>query len=71
MIIISEKKNYVRFKTKKKFMLDGEMVDFVYQGMAHGERSKEARKKGIARNNYFGRFEPEGNSYHVFIRKIK
>ncbi len=52
-------------------MLDGEMVNFTYQGMAHGEKSKNARKKGIERNNYFGRFEPDGNSYHVFIRKKK
>ena len=69
MIII--KKDYVRFKTTKKFMLDGKMVNFVYQGMSHGKKSKEARKKGIERNNYFGRFKKEGSSYHVFIRKKK
>ena len=70
-MIIINKKDYVRFKTKKKFLLDGKMVNFTYQGMSYGERSKEARKKGIERNNYFGRFEPDGNSYHVFIRKKK
>ena len=70
-MVIIIKKDYIRHKTKKKFMLDGEMVNFIYQGMAHGKKSKEARKKGIERNNYFGRFEPDGSSYHVFIRKKK
>ena len=66
-----DKKGYKKHETKKKFMLDGEMVNFVYQGMVHGEKSKQARKKGIARNNHFGRFEQEGSSFHVFIRKKK
>lgn len=71
MIIISSKSKYIRFKTKKKFMLDGKLVNFVYQGDVHGERSKEAREKGIERNNYYGRFEEDGSSHHVFIRKRK
>ena len=49
------------------------MVNFIYQGMAHSENSKKARKKGIERNNYYGRFEraDNGTSYRVFIRKRK
>ena len=52
-------------------MLDGKKVDFKFQGMVFGEKSKEARKKGLERTNHYGRFEREGksNSYYVFIRK--
>ena len=70
-MIIINKKGYERHKTKKKFMLDGKMVNFTFQGMVFGEKSKDARKKGLKRTNHYGRFEEEegSNSYYVFIRK--
>ena len=68
---MTNKKNYERHKTKKEFMVDGKMVNFIFQGMVFGEKSKKARKRGLERTNHYGRFEREGksNSYYVFIRK--
>ena len=70
---MTNKKDYIRHKSKRKFILDGKMVDFTFQGMVYGAKSKAARKRGLERTNHYGRFEQEGksNSYYVFIRKKK
>ena len=70
-MIIINKKGYERYKTKKKFMVDGKLVNFKFQGMVFGEKSKKARKRGLERTDHYGRFEREkgSNSYYVFIRK--
>ena len=70
-MIIINKKSYERHKTKRKFMVDGRMVNFTFQGMVFGEKSKAARKRGLERTNHYGRFvrEEDSNSYYVFILK--
>ena len=57
---------------KKKFMLDGKMVNFKFTSIAHGLKSVEARKKGAKRNNYYVRSErEEGSDFSIWIRKRK
>ena len=68
MVIIAKRKR----GDKLKFELDGKKVNFTFTSMAHGERSREARKKGAKRKNYYIRTLDEGgHEYSIWIRKRK
>ena len=56
----------------KKFELDGKKVNFKFVGIAHSEKSKEARKEGAKRNNYYMRtLSEKGNDHSIWVRKRK
>jgi len=56
----------------KKFELDGKKVNFKFTSMAHGVRSRGARKEGAKSRGYYVRTEHEGKGeYSIWIRKIK
>jgi len=57
---------------KRKFDLDGKLVNFTFTSTAHGKKSKEARKKGAKGKGYFVRtLKEDGTDYSIWIRKRK
>lgn len=56
----------------RKFELDGKKVNFKFTSMAHGVKSREARKRGAKSKGYYVRINPEGKGeYSIWIRKRK